>query len=177
MYGDRSAETLVIETPTGGFNEVSSFPLLFGGVFGTVGGLCLLSALGQGGWVSLVIAVPALALGLGVGRIGLRSARRRHRVELGPARLKISTLGDGSRANAESALREVRVSLKRGRAWEVGLLPRWHDLQREFTALILECGGQRFRLLDGRSEREKQELFETIQVWIDRATGRPSRAR
>jgi hypothetical protein len=78
MKIDRSCDGLLIETPRGGFNDVSAFPLLLGGLLLVLGGLCLVVASTRGSsGESLAIAVPALVLGAWVGRIGVRLAVRR----------------------------------------------------------------------------------------------------
>ncbi len=162
----RSADSLVIETGRGGFNGVSGFPLLLGGLLVVLGGLCLVSASTRGSGQSLAIAVPALALGAWVGRIGVRLALQSHRIELSRTTARIVSGGDGGTAIAEAPLRNVRLALLRGRAWEVGLLPQWHQWQRVFVRLSIECGGRRVYLLDGAPDRQKEQAHEAIRQWL-----------
>ncbi len=162
----RSADSLVIETARGGFNEVSGFPLLLGGLLVALGGLSLVSASTRGSGQSLAIAVPALALGAWVARIGIRLALRHHRIELSRTTARIASGGAGGTTLAESSLRDVRLALQRGRAWEVGLLPQWHQWQRVFVRLSIECRGRRFYLLDGAPDRHKEKAHEAIRQWL-----------
>jgi hypothetical protein len=159
-------DTLVLETPIAGFNEVSAFPLLFGGVFSTLGLVCLLSAPGRG-WMALTLGIPALLVGVGVGRVGLQAARTRHRIELGRNRARVSTLGAGKPRVAECSLLDLRVSLESGSSWQMGIMPQVHQWGRHWTVLNLTCGAQRFRLLTGRSDREKEQLVEAVHAWIE----------
>ena len=72
-------ETLIIETPARGFNEVTAFPLLFGGLFACLGVLMVVVAPGRGWlhwpsdsprcssvsrWPASVFASPANTIGL-----------------------------------------------------------------------------------------------------------------
>ena len=165
MKVDRSDHTLVIETPPGGFNGVSAFPLLFGGLFVALGVLCLVSAYTRSSGQSLAIAFPALLLGGWVGRIGVRQAVRRHRVELNRSGVRISW-GVDELALAECPLRDLRVTLKRGHAWEVGLLPQWHRWNNEFLRLSVKCGDRQFFLLDGSPDRLKEQAYQIVQEWL-----------
>jgi hypothetical protein len=158
-------EVLVIETPPSGFGETTAFPVFFGVLFTTFGGVGSLAAVGRGP-LGLFLAVPAFLLGLAVLRFGMGLARRHHRIELRRDRAKISTQGGGKPTTAESHLRDLRTSLRRGSAWQAGFLPRWHQLDREYTTLTLDCGGRRFRVLDNRPAREKELLQEAIEGWI-----------
>jgi hypothetical protein len=167
MKVERSTDSLVIQTGPAGFNETSAFPLLFGGLFTLLGVLCLVSAATTSSVQSLVLALPALLLGMWVGRIGLSLALRRHRVELSRDRLRIASWGGGKTTVVECPLREARVTLRRGRAWEVGLLPQLHQWEKIFPRLSIDCAGRQLFLLDGAPERQKEEAHQLIQQWLN----------
>jgi hypothetical protein len=163
---------LLLEGPRGGWNEVTAFPLTIGIIALLTGLLGLYAAQKQEDLQWALIGCVAIAIALIVGGRGMVSALERQIVTLSRTQAAITRQRGWRSERFEADILNASVSLKVGRAWEVGLPPRGHDLHRQYSVLWLQCGSGRVRLLDGTTEAEKRWVATELSSWIDLARAR-----
>jgi hypothetical protein len=160
-------DELVVQTPAGGWNEVSALPLLGAGLALIVGLLSFYVGLTRADRSELALGAAATVVGAILGARGIRLALERFTIRVTPTRVEVGRR-IGWRAHVHSAdISSVTVDLKIGRAWEVGLPPRWYDLQREYSALWLRCGPKAFRVLNGVSTAEKRKVAAMLTAKLE----------